>query len=282
MANGWPKSFAEYGPGDPFVVREFSQQIFEAFGRGLGKDGAPLFPNPDRLKAPIRKSIEQSIFHGGSLVLRQDGARKQLTVRYSRRARSLNRSTVSGRLQSKGDVSLPFLEWSAGQREFTPLLLGLYQLLPGGKVSKHPDYRWAVIEEPEMGLHPKGINSVMLLVFELLYRGYKVAISTHAPYVLELVWAIQRLRESRIPKKKRAALLLKALDNPGTALKKVAATLLKKRIKVYALTFGKNGKYSCTDISSLDPSDENEQISGWGGVSSLSGLVSEAVAKGAR
>ena len=35
-----------------------------------------------------------------------------------------------------------------------------------------------------MGLHPQAILSVMLLVLDLLRRGYRVAISTHSPLVL--------------------------------------------------------------------------------------------------
>ena len=33
-----------------------------------------------------------------------------------------------------GESRLPFMTWTAGQREFTPLLLGLYHLLPSRKV----------------------------------------------------------------------------------------------------------------------------------------------------
>lgn len=275
--NGWPRAFGEYGPGDPYVVRDFSQVLFEAFGSGLGRDGAPLFPQNDRLKAPIRRSIADSIFHGGTLALKQEGARKQLTIRYSNLPPNL--ATGEGVISSGADqISLPFLEWSAGQREFVPLLLGLYQMLPAGKVTKHPYYRWAIIEEPEMGLHPMAINAVMILVFELLYRGYRVALSTHAPYVLDLVWAIQKIAASKASN--RDQLLLQALNNKHRALRSVANRLFEKKIKVYALTFEKN-QHACTDISSLSTSDENHLISGWGGITSWSGFAAQAVAKGA-
>ena len=41
----------------------------------------------------------------------------------------------------------------------------------------------------EMGLHPRAIAVVMLMVFELMARGYRVCISTHSPQVLDAVWA---------------------------------------------------------------------------------------------
>lgn len=65
------------------------------------------------------------------------------------------------------------MTWTAGQREFTPLLLGLYHLLPPRNRIKQPDIEWVVIEEPEMGLHPQAITVVMLLVLDLLWRGYR-------------------------------------------------------------------------------------------------------------
>ena len=87
------------------------------------------------------------------------------------------------------------MTWTAGQREFTPLLLGLYHLLPPRKVKKRKEIDWVVIEEPEMGLHPQAVAVVMLVVLDLLWRGYKVVISTHSPLVLDIIWAIRRLHE---------------------------------------------------------------------------------------
>src|SRR5262245_1327289 len=85
------------------------------------------------------------------------------------------------------------MSWTDGQSEFIPLLLGAYHLLPKGK-PRQSETTWVVIEEPEMGLHPRGISAVMLLVLDLLSRGYKVVLSTHAPLVLDVLWALQRLK----------------------------------------------------------------------------------------
>lgn len=265
MANGWPRPFSNFEAGDPYVVRQFSQNVLEQFGRGVGRGGATIFPQPDRLKAPIRKSIENSIFHGGQLLLNSAGGRKRLVIKYPGHT-------------PQAHVELPFLEWSAGQREFAPLLLGLYQLLPAGKMSGHPSYKWAVIEEPEMGLHPMAINSVMLLAFELMHRGYKVCLSTHSPYVLELIWAIKTLQKSKSPRRVRAVLEALALDT--TALRALAESLLDSNIAAYALTYDEKHKHRCTDISDLDIDSADPVAAGWGGVTSLSTIVSKAVSRG--
>jgi hypothetical protein len=264
IAGGWPRPFSSFEAGDPYVVRQFSQNVLEQFSRGVGRGGATIFPQPDRLKAPIRKSIENSIFHGGQLLLNSAGGRKRLVIRYPGHTHEAN-------------VELPFLEWSAGQREFAPLLLGLYQLLPAGKVTAHQAYKWAVIEEPEMGLHPLAINAVMLLAFELMDRGYKVCISTHSPYVLELIWAIKTLQKSTSPRRLRA--VLEALSIEGAALRPLAESLLQSSIQAYALTY-ENRQHKCTDISALDIESADPVAAGWGDITSLSNVVTRSVAKG--
>ena len=264
IANGWPKPFSNFEPSDPYVVREFSQEVLNQFNRGVGRLGAAIFPQKDRLKAVIRKSIEQSIFHGGELFLKSAGSRKRLIIRYPG-------------LDGNGDTELPFLEWSAGQREFMPLLLGLHQLLPAGAISAHQSYQWVIIEEPEMGLHPQAINSVMLLAFELMQRGYKVCLSTHSPYVLELIWAIKVLQKSTSEKRIKA--VLEALVINHRSMMDLASSLLSKKINLYALNFEKN-IHKFTDISDLDMNSQDPVIAGWGGVTSFSSIVSRAVSKG--
>ncbi len=267
ISNGWPRPFTSFEAGDPYVARQFSQDVLEQFGRGLGRGGAVIFPPKDRLKAPLRRSIEMSIFHGGQLLLKSEGGRKRLIIQYDGRS-------------SDEHIDLPFFEWSAGQREFAPLLLGLYQLLPAGKITAHQSYKWAIIEEPEMGLHPQAINSVMLLVFELMARGYKVCMSTHSPYVLELMWAIGALRASRSPRRVRAVLEALNVSDRGKEMQSMARNLLTKDIRAYALTFDADRKHRCTDISDFDLDSHDPNVAGWGGITSLSAIVSRAVAKG--
>jgi hypothetical protein len=168
-------------------------------------------------------------------------------------------------------AGLPFVVWSAGQREFVPLLLGLYWLMTPAKTPRRKGLRWAVIEELEMGLHPRAIAVVVLLVFELVARGYRVCLSTHSPQVLDAIWAVKHLRESNAS----ADALLNIFDAPKTPpMIKLAIKIMQKSTRVYY--FDREGT---RDISNLDPGDEENGNSGWGGLSEFSGRANEVVAR---
>ena len=177
LRDGWPRPFSDYAAGDPFAVREFSETLRRLLETEFTK--ADLFPQKKRLKAQFRKLLTRDVF--GDFELRVDKLRSQKRL-------------VLG--PSQGTDVLPHMVWSAGQREFIPLLLGLYWLMPPTKVSRRADFQWVVIEELEMGLHPRAITVVLLMVLELLSRGYRVCLSTHSPQVLEMVWAIRNLQEA--------------------------------------------------------------------------------------
>jgi hypothetical protein len=177
LGKGWPRPFTDYSPGDPFVVRDFSEKLRLLVESELGQAEA-LFPQTQRLKSEIRELLKRTVFAGFGLRVDRYGAQKRLVL-----------------IQKDGEP-FPFMVWSAGQREFVPLLLGLYWLLPPSKVSRRAEIEWVVIEELEMGLHPQAISVVLLLVLELLSRGYRVCLSTHSPHVLDVVWAMRMLREN--------------------------------------------------------------------------------------
>ncbi len=91
-------------------------------------------------------------------------------------------------------VKLPFMTWSAGQKEFMPLLLAIYCLTgPTSSVVKRDNYKWVIIEEPEMGLHPKAIESVIIEIIELLQQGFKVILSTHSSVFVDFAWTLKEL-----------------------------------------------------------------------------------------
>jgi hypothetical protein len=168
------------------------------------------------------------------------------------------------------------MTWTAGQREFTPLLLGLYHLLPPRKFKKRPEVDWVVIEEPEMGLHPDAVSVCMLLVLDLLWRGYRVVISTHSPLVLDIVWAVQRLAATGA----RWQLLADAFRVPLTpAIATVMKHALQSDYRVYYLhqepEAGK--RVVAKDISSLDPSAPDEHEAFWGGLTDFSSSFGEVV-----
>jgi len=254
MRDGMTRSFAEYRFGDPFCLREFSHKLHvlvqSEFIRG------EFFPQSNRLKETLRNLVAERIYGDLKLVKDTTGYEKRIV------------------LETGGGRSLPFLVWSAGQREFTPLLLGFYWLLPPTRTSTRQSLRWAVIEEPEMGLHPAAISATMALVLELLARGYKVCLTTHSPHVLDMVWALRFLQENGGTLEDVKSLF--SLSGPGANL--IAEPALEKVYRTYY--FPREGL--AQDISSLDPGDERSEVSGWGGLTGFSEHVAEVVSKVAR
>jgi len=254
FGDGWPKPFSGFLSSDPYVAREFSESLRQTLSV-YGPDGV-LFPQSRVLKGPIRRAIADSVFHQASVGLKVQRQQRNLALR-------------------TGDGELPFMGWSAGQREFTPLVLSLYSLLPGGGQSKQPEINWVIIEEPEMGLHPMAVNAAMLLILELLHRKYRVVISSHSPHVLDLVWAIRTIQQTS----GKPRHVSKLFDPSGrTNIDGIAKTVLKSKLKTYCMTFS-GSKVDSMDISNLDPGSDNELIAGWGGLTKKSSEVSAVVAE---
>jgi len=254
LRDGWPRPFTDYSPGDPFAVREFSEKLRNLMEKEV--DGESLFPQSRRLKQEIRDLLVRDVFSTFSLKVDKVRSQKRLVLGD----------------ESDGD-GLPYMVWSAGQREFVPLLLGLYWLMPRSAVPRRGDVQWVVLEELEMGLHPKAISVVMLMVFELLHRGYRVCLSTHSAQVLDSVWALNHLRAN----KAKPEHLLAVFGAPLTAgMRKLAESVITKTTKVHYFE-RERGKTS--DISSLDPEAEELGKAGWGGLSEFSARASDIVAR---
>jgi hypothetical protein len=254
ISDGWAAPFQKLTSETPVVARLFSQNLFDRFS---ARQGDKLFPLDRVLKKEYRDLIDDAVFHGGLVGIDQDR-------QHARRLKL-----------SHGQSQLPFMTWTAGQREFTPLLLGLYHLLPARKLLKQPGIDWVVIEEPEMGLHPQAVTVFMLLVLDLLWRGYRVVISTHSPLVLTVVWMLRRLQESEA----RWQLVCDGfgVQNRGS-MKKVAEAALEADLRCYLLSFSAaDSKVHSKDISSLDPGAEDDDVAGWGGLTGFSSNFSEAV-----
>jgi hypothetical protein len=255
ISDGWASPFQRLTSDTPAVARIFSQNLFDRFS---GKDAGTLFPVEKRLKKEIREKIDESVFRGGIVGIEEDRLHAQ-------RLRLVH-----------GEMHLPFMTWTAGQREFTPLLLGLYHLLPHVQLRKRQGTDWVVIEEPEMGLHPQAVTAVMLLVLDLLWRGYRVALSTHSPHVLTFLWMMRRLRENEA----RWQLVCEAFDvATSPAMKQIAEAAIKKDYRAHLLEFDAGGKVNSIEISALDPGDDDERVAGWGGLTGYSSRFGDAVRK---
>ncbi len=252
LANGVTQNFGQFNYGDPYVLRYFSDAVHNLVQNEFGAK-AQLFPQQNRLNQTLRDPIEQHLFGGGTLEVDAKDFTKRLVLK------------VNGHREG-----LPFTAWSAGQREFAPLLLGLYWLCPAGKNSRRESIEWVVIEEPEMGLHPQGIEAVLLLVLELIRRGYRVVISSHSPVVLDLVWAIQEFKKLKGTEADIRKLL--ALGT-GDYAKRLAESVINKDFRVFFF----NRQKITQDISRLDPSSSSLDEAEWGGLVGFASRTNEVI-----
>jgi energy-coupling factor transporter ATP-binding protein EcfA2 len=254
ISDGWAAPFQKLGSDTPAVARLFSQNLYDRFS---GKDAGTLFPVEKRLKKVLRDRIDDAVFHGGKVGVEED-------AQHARRLRLVH-----------GGMHLPFMTWTAGQRELTPLLLALYHLLPSTKLRKREETNWVVVEEPEMGLHPQAITAVMLLVLDLLWRGYRVVVSTHSPHVLTMVWAMRQLKAHDADWRRVCHAF--AIDAGAQGqLEKVARAALQKDYRVHLLRFDRTEVIS-KEISMLDPHAEDPDESDWGGLTGYSSRFGDAV-----
>jgi hypothetical protein len=253
--DGWFRPFADFRAGDPFVVRDFSEKLRLMMESWLGKAEA-IFPLERRLKSEVRELLSKHVFRGLELTVDKTTPQRRLLL-----------------ADSQEQVRLPFMLWSAGQREFVPLLLGLYWLLPPTKVSRRADIEWVIIEELEAGLHPRAIEAVLVMILDLLRRGYRVCLSTHSTHVLELIWALRNLHDAGADPRDVLRLFEGVRRTPAT--ESLARAALKKESRVYY--FDERG--DSHDISSLNPGASEPEEAGWGGLTEFSGRVADVVAE---
>jgi hypothetical protein len=73
LREGWPRPFSDYSPGDPFIVREFSEKLRTLAEKEF--NSTELFPQNRRLEKEFREMLEESVF--GKFRLRVDKVRAQ-------------------------------------------------------------------------------------------------------------------------------------------------------------------------------------------------------------
>ena len=252
VRDGLTRPFSDYRAGDPFVLRSFSEKLHQLVQTDFATTRG-LFPQRNRLNDTLRAPLHRHVF--GGFQLKTEVAQMQRRIV----------------LEGEAGTVLPYLVWSAGQREFVPLLLGFYHLMPPAKTPRREEVEWVVIEEPEMGLHPHAITAVLAIVMELLARGYRVCVSTHSPHVLDLMWALGFLQDNG----GRTADVLKLLGLGSTnPAKRLADAALRSRLRVYYFARDQG----VHDISRLDPGAENDAEREWGGLTTFPGAAGEIVA----
>lgn len=125
-----------------------------------------------------------------------------------------------------------------------------------------------------MGLHPQAIAVVLLLLLDLLWRGYRVVVSTHSPLILDFVWAVRLLKKHGAGGRS----LAKAFNAPSAQqVLKVMDTALGKEYRVYFMSLNRSQHAVVQDISGLDPEATSAGEAEWGGLTGFSSRVGEAV-----
>jgi len=256
IRDGLTRPFGEYRAGDPYVLRAFSADVHDVVQKELSADG-PIFPRPQRFSEALRNVVASNVLASWELRVEAAGLEKRFVL--------VDPTTHDA-------ARLPFLTWSAGQREFVPLLLGLYRLMPAGSRPRRGRLEWVVIEEPEMGLHPRAIAATMAFVLELLRRRYRVVLSTHSTQVLDVVWGLRRLQAA----KAGWADVLRMLGlEQERSLRSAAERSLTATITTYYFERGAPTR----DISDLDPLAEDAAEAGWGGLTAFSERVATVVSE---
>jgi len=255
LPSGRSQNFGSFNFGDPYVLRYFGHQVHLMLQNEF-ISSPTIFPTSDRLNKILRDPIESNIFRSSEIVVDPEDFTRTFNLK------------VNG--FSKG---LPFLAWSAGQREFFPLLMGLYWLCPGRGAPRRDQIEWVVVEEPEMGLHPRAIETFLLLVLELMKREYKVLISTHSTVILDLVWAMNHIKNCTEGRERDVRSLFQLHSNQNS--KEISRTALTKDYRVYVLERGA----TTTEITELDPGSTDPIIANWGNLSDFSGRVADVVAE---
>ena len=245
---GWPLPFKGFEVAVPFVLTQYSEEIRRYLDEEFPGEDEVLFPVERRLPKSLREQLSQSVYPG--VILKAERALRKRLV-----------------LEVQGSrTRLPIPSWTAGQREFTPLLLGLYWLLPLGRSPKR-GYEWVVIEEPEMGLHPRAIEGVLQAILHLLHRGYRVILTTHSKTIVECLWLIQQFKEDSSLVEKGPKALAEYLQLPVSPARfiEIAAEPFRKDVRTYFFRRPER-EVTVVDISSLDAWDANPDVADWGGL----------------
>ena len=204
---------------------------------------------------------DKAIFHSGKIVLEEKGGQRKIAMNVE-------------------DIHLPLMTWSAGQKEFMPLLMAFYCLsAPPQSVVNREQYEYIILEEPEMGLHPLAIQTIILQMIEFIHAGYKVIVSTHSPVLLEFVWAYNYLK--CIPKDKRIVALCEVFGVQDSMRNNLGfmKDIYEKEVRTYFFSRHSTGKVTVKDITSLDVFSEDVDENEWGGLTQFSTKANEVVSK---
>ena len=255
ISDGRPKNFMEFNGPTPYVLRHFSEALRLFFGQvtlmGDGVIGFKSDVGGAHHQTILYSRAEQEIFNHADITIEEDRGQKNLFQR------------IDG-------MRVPFMSWSTGQKEFIPLLFVFYRLVDG------EPYKYVIIEEPEMGLHPRAINVIILQLLIFMQAGYRIIVSTHSPMFLEFAWAFNFLQSLKMAHFNEALAEILSMNKWEMGMTDKVSM---KTIKTYFFRRKQDGRVTSRDISSLDVDDDDTIVSEWGGLSSFASKASEVVSK---
>ena len=255
ISDGRPKNFMEFDAATPYVLRHFSEALRLFFGQvtlmGDGVIGFKSDVGGAHHQTILYSRAEQEIFNHADITIEEDRGQKKLFQR------------IDG-------MRVPFMSWSTGQKEFIPLLFVFYRLVDG------EPYKYVIIEEPEMGLHPRAINVIILQLLIFMQAGYRIIFSTHSPMFLEFAWAFNFLQSLKMAHFNEALAEILSMNKWEMGMTDKVSM---KTIKTYFFRRKQDGRVTSRDISSLDVDDDDTIVSEWGGLSSFASKASEVVSK---
>ncbi len=234
IADGRPKRFMEFDYETPYVVREFSEYLRQNFA-----------PDAEAMASDINSP--SSIFHDATIEIDSSTGPQKMRLRI-------------------GGTSLAFVSWSAGQKEYMPLSMAHYFI----SRQKSQTFKYIVIEEPEMGLHPRAIIEFIGEVSRLMSLGYKIVISTHSSVFLDFAWAVRTMQNSTEDNFKKM-LLEAGITDPESGNQIYAS---RSNIRTYYFNDGIS-----KDISTLDAWSDDPDISHMGELTSFNSRLCDAISK---
>lgn len=259
MDDGYPRNFNSFENDAPYVLREFSETL-RTYMQSRSSDKSNIFPPVEKGKSIQASSFDASIFHNGEIHVSDTSSKKKFMLE------------VDG-------LEVPFMAWSAGQKEFMPLLLSFYCLTASpSKLRRREKYKIAVVEEPEMGLHPKAIESILLQLLQLIKEGYQVIVSTHSTLFLDFAWAFNTIKSRKGNNLDDALAKLFESTNNGH-VNKLVKDIASKNVKTIYFDRNSKGKIWAKDISSLDVMSDSVDLAEWGGIMDFSTRANDVVSR---
>jgi ABC-type polar amino acid transport system ATPase subunit len=262
FASGLPQQYEDFDSEDPLSLKYFSNDLWSWVNKSKKKlKNSDVLEDLRCLKPTVRQNLLKAIYPNVTLQLGEKSRRSRFELAIS-------------------DNNIPYLSWSAGQREFTPMLLDLLRIFSdlNDEPEAYAKNNWLLIEEPELGLHPLAIEAVCLLLLNLTALGFRVVVATHASLFLEAVWALQRLHEHNASGQDFARLFGVQDDDGQREMSELYAKLSPKEYRTYYFQRQDDGAVEIQDISTLELGDSGNVMHEWGGLSSFSSRANDIIA----